>query len=141
MTRTQGLTLLELLIVCAVIGILSAVGIVTFRNAIERARVNEAATQVSADLQRARSASQRFNRGSTFQVAAANDKSYTLTVNGQSTVKTLPAGAKFTAANTIGYSAPFGETGASIITLEVSSASGTKRSVKVLGVTGKVYLQ
>ena len=138
----KGFTLLELLIVCAVIAILTAVGIVTFRNAIERARVNEAATQVSADLQRARSSSQRFNRDSTFQITAANLKAYKLTVNGQETTKTLPAGAQFDTANTISYSAPFGEVGgAAITTLKVKSASGAERSVKVLGVTGKVYLQ
>lgn len=138
----RGFTLLELLIVCAVIAILTAVGIVTFRNATERARVNDAATQVSADLQRARSASQRFNRGSVFQVTAANPRAYKLTVNGQETTKTLPAGAKFDAAKTISYSAPFGEiAGASDVELKVRSAGGTERSVRVLGVTGKVYLQ
>ena len=138
----KGFTLLELLIVCAIIAILSAVGVITFRNAIERARVNEAAVQVSADLQRARSASQRFNRSSTFQITAANLKAYKLTVNDQETTKTLPAGAQFDAAKTVNYSAPFGEVGgAAITTLKVQSASGAERSVKILGVTGKVYLQ
>lgn len=145
MTRTQGFTLLELLIVCAIIGILGAVTATTFVSATRRARVGEASAQLAADLQRARSSAQRFNQNSSLRIASASATSYTLTIGTQTPVtRTLPPNTRVSVKSaplTLTYTAPFGETDISSPILTVSTEGAKSRDVRVLGVTGKVYLR
>ena len=142
----QGFSLLELLIVCTIIAILIAVGFVSFRSATQRARLTEASTQVVADLQRVRSAAQRYNQNASFSTTAATVTSYSILLNNQTYTYKLPAGTQLASTNklNIGYNAPFGEVnGAPNVELTVSlqNQPTETRKVKVLGVTGKVYIQ
>ena len=144
-TKRQGFTLLELLLVVTIIGVMSAVSISGFRAASDRARVNQAAAQLSADLQRARSASQRYNREARFITDTATANSYELVINGDTLERTLPAGAQLSADNALNirYSAPFGEIGDAVpsrIKVDLANRSAKPLYVKVLGVTGKVVL-
>lgn len=145
MRGAKGFTLLELLIVIAIIGILSGLGVLTLRDAIQAARLNEGSAQLAADLQRARSGSQRFNRASTFTLTGSPATSYTVTINGQAVTRTLPEGIRITTtadARSIIYNAPFGEisSGVAGMILKVNLAGhGETREVRVLGTTGKVY--
>lgn len=144
MRAARGFTLLELLLVCAIIGILGAVGTLTLRGAIQSARLNEASTQLAADLKRARSGAQRFNQASSLTLAGSPATEYTVTVNGQTLRRALPNGVRVTAdTQTITYGAPFGEiAGAAGLTLKVElGGMDDAREIKVLGVTGKVYTQ
>lgn len=137
----QGFTILELLLVCAVVGILSAVGLTTFRSAVNRSKVSEASAQIMADLQRARSAAQRYNQDGIFKVAADNATSYTLTIgSGTPSTRALPTGTQIASAVTITYSSPFGETSVAPSPIRVSFPNrGVKsRIISVIGVTGKV---
>ena len=140
----RGFSLLELLIVCAIIGILGAVAARTFTDATRRARVNEASAQLAADLQRARSSSQRFNQNSSLTIATTSATSYTLTIGAQITTRTLPPNTQVTVKSApliLTYKAPFGEMGASNPILTVRTEGAKTRDVRVLGVTGKVYLR
>lgn len=144
MIRTQGVTLIELLIVCAVIGILSALAAPTFVGATRRARVSEASAQLAADLQRARSSAQRLNQNSSLSIESASATSYTLTIGAQDIARTLPANTRVEIDSeelTLIYTAPFGEMDVSNEVLTVRSAGSEARDVRVLGVTGKVYLR
>ena len=149
MRRARGFTLLELLLVCAIIGILSGLGVMSLRNAILNARLSEGSAQLAADLQRARSSAQRYNRDSVFSISGSPATSYTLTLNGGTTnggttqTRALPPDVKLTTtARTITYTAPFGELGVGDLKLilEMPERTDKTRVIKVLGVTGKVYL-
>lgn len=147
--KADGFSLIELLIVCAIIGILGAVATTNFRNASERARVGEASAQLAADLQRARSSAQRLNQNAVLRIASTNAATYTLTLGTQQPItRTLPANTQVSvpaAPLEIRYNAPFGEmtvgnlaTNALLTTRSRSGHEG--REIRVLGVTGKVYL-
>ncbi len=144
MQENKGFSLLELLLVVAIIGILGAVVTTTFTGATRRAQVSEASAQLAADLQRARSSAQRFNQSAVLKITTTTATTYTLTLGSQPTItRTLPTNTQVvvTAPLTLTYSAPFGEmspmTGA---TLTARSKTGSEaRAVRVLGVTGKVY--
>ena len=149
MRGAKGFTLLELLLVCAIIGILSGVGVMSLRNAISNARLSEGSAQLAADLQRARSSAQRYNRNAVLSISGSPATNYTLTLNGGTAkggttqTKALPPGVELkTAERTITYTAPFGEldVGDLKLTLEMPGRTDKTRVVKVLGVTGKVYL-
>ena len=141
----RGFSLLELLIVCAIIGILGAVATTTFTNATRRAHVNEASAQLAADLQRARSSAQRYNQNSSLKIATTSATSYTLTIGAQDPItRTLPPNTQVTvktAPLTLTYTAPFGEMDISNPILTVRTDGAKSRDVRVLGVTGKVYLR
>ena len=143
--RQQGFTLLELLLVVTIIGVMSAVSISGLRAASDRARVNEAATQLAADLQRARSAAQRYNQNASFKIDTATANSYKLTINGTTSERTLPVGTQLAAdsALTVQYSAPFGEIGNAVpsqLKINLANRDTKPLYIKVLGVTGKVIL-
>ena len=142
----RGFSLLELLIVCTIIAILIAVGFVSFRSATQRARLTEASTQIVSDLQRVRSAAQRYNQNTSFSTTATTVTSYSILLNNQTYTYKLPAGTQLASSTklNIGYNAPFGEVnGAPNVELTVSlqNQPTETRKVKVLGVTGKVYIQ
>ncbi len=139
----KGFTIIELLLVCAIIGILSAVAAPNYMAARNRARVNEATAQLAADLQRARSSAQRSN--TTASLTWVDKSNYRTLINGVTVTRTLPENVEIVApANTtVSYSAPFGEVGgAAPVTFSVSlyGRSNVKpREVRVIGTTGKVY--
>lgn len=146
MRRESGLSIIELLLVCAIIGILGAVGAANFRNASERARVAEASAQLAADLQRARSNAQRLNQGAVLRIATTTATTYTLTLGAQAPItRTLPTNTQVSIAAAplvITYSAPFGEMTpmAGAVLTARSRNSQEAREIRVLGLTGKVYL-
>lgn len=142
MNRTHGYTLLELLVVIAVIGILAGIGFSVLSGARARAVVRDTAQQITADLNRARSSAQRSNQDASL-VLAGDGKSYALTLAGADTTFTLPSGLTVQSVNTdpaettATYTAPYGELSGSTGRLwKVSSAAATVY-VKTVGVTGK----
>ena len=144
--KSDGFSIIELLIVCAIIGILGAVATTNFRNASERARVGEASAQLAADLQRARSSAQRLNQDAVLRIGSTSATTYTLTLGTQDPItRTLPANTRVSvpaAPLAITYNAPFGERSlVNNVVLTARSSSGYEgREIRVLGVTGKVYL-
>lgn len=140
MKKAEGFTLLELLAVLAVVGLLAGLAAPAIVGNIRRANLAEAATVVYAELNRARSLSQR----------KSEDQAVTWTADsisaGAGRTVLLPNGARIVTPAAAGhrYTAPHGEFltpggGVGGLRLELVDASGQwKTAVDAVGVTGKV---
>ena len=139
----EGFTLLELLLVLAIIGILAALGFSNFMSAQREAQLQEATAQFATDLQRARSTAQRYNQNASVRLGNI-PSTYTLSVNGVDTVRQLPHGARVVAEGSVAvvsYTAPYGEINATSRRFVISSTrTPDVRYIKVIGVTGKVLI-
>ncbi|MDV6374596.1 pilus assembly FimT family protein [Deinococcus arenicola] len=144
--RTAGLTLIEILIVVAIIGILAGIFGISLIRSIRTAELREAAVQVSTDFQRARSLSQRGSANVVITVPKTAATTYT--VNGQ--LRTLPNSVtmvcKTSCAGTstvaVAYQAPYGELSAvgNVFTISSPVAGIAPFELRVMGVTGKIIL-
>lgn len=140
----KGFSLVELLIVIAIISIIAGVSTPLFLAARDKARVGEVSAQLAADLERARSSSRRGNQNAS--VSWTSSSKYSLTVAGKTTERTVPTGIVVTlpSTTTVEYSAPFGEVTTLMnpsFTIALSGKPDIYETVKVFGVTGKVYRQ
>jgi prepilin-type N-terminal cleavage/methylation domain-containing protein len=140
--RRAGFTLLEILIVLAVLGIVFSIGFVNLRGWVLSNSLQEGASQVGADLERLRSSAWRNNTDGILRVGAGGS-SYTLILSGSSSVQTLPSGVSVSAGSTgdITYTAPYGELGEATsreLTLNVAGDSSRELKLYLVGVTGKV---
>ncbi|GHG24280.1 hypothetical protein CBQ26_11490 [Deinococcus indicus] len=136
----QGFTLIEVLIVMAVLGIVLAIAGNSLLGYLQSQQMREAARQVAGDLERVRSGAMRYNRDATFEIISST--SYRMTVNGASETVTLPDSAQITStpANaTLTYSAPYSELSSAQATIVVKRTGSTKQTtLRTVGVTGKV---
>lgn len=144
--RSHGFTLLEFLLVLAIIGILAgAFGFIAIR-ALRSAELRDAAIQVTSELKRARSTAQRGSTDVTLTwTGGAGGNTYT--VGGRT--YSLPNGIKLVCktncttvpANSLTYQAPYGELSAVGSVFEIQGSSMvTPLEVRIVGVTGKVIL-
>jgi prepilin-type N-terminal cleavage/methylation domain-containing protein len=150
----KGLTLTEVLVVVAIIGIISALGITTFQRQIEHNRLKEAQFQLVKILERARSFSKRYSYN--FQVSfntttnavsviAVDSSNNPITPSPVSINEVLVNKVRFLAFDPVAttaltYNAPFGRFALGSpagITLGFSPTS-IKADVDVVGVTGLV---
>jgi prepilin-type N-terminal cleavage/methylation domain-containing protein len=165
--QNRGFTLVEILVVLAIIGIVTAAIVAFSAKSFRESQLRDGATQLVADLNRARSQSQRTSLDSIVRFSGTfgnPSQNYTTQWAGAAaqSSKTLPSPIRVSPQaaglpNVIKYAAPYGEisnataaeTGAGNIgtgavsgaILEVSSSSSASRLyVKVVGVTGKVVL-
>ncbi|GMA15943.1 type II secretion system protein [Deinococcus metallilatus] len=146
---TRGFTLLELLVVLAIIGILAGIFGISLIRSIRNAELREAATQVATDLRRARSQAQR---GSADVVLVLPGSGGGTTYMVDTVTKTLPNNVKVICKTTCGsgtttnvtYQAPYGELGAgatgSAYTIRSPMSGISDLEVRIVGVTGKVIL-
>jgi prepilin-type N-terminal cleavage/methylation domain-containing protein len=147
-----GFTLIEILIVIAIIGVLLAVGIPNIIRENRVTAVRQVATQLQADLEELRSKSIRFNRNATFTFGT---NSYTRQVPSSeaggftSAVRTIPAGLSVTyvttstpSADTFVYEAPIAQVSPAVRGFQVTfnSDPSVQLFVKVIGVTGKAVI-
>ncbi len=162
MPRQQGFTLLQTLVVMAIIGMLASVlGYYSYVS-VQAGRLREAAQQVVVDIQRARSQAQQTSENSqvalcatisTSCVPAATNRVYTVRWGAGGTgagsgTRTLPYNITLTSVATaagsgyLAYTAPYAETEATGPVWQVTSPASAVRPlyIKVVGVTGKVSL-
>ncbi|MFN4250782.1 Tfp pilus assembly protein FimT/FimU [Deinococcus sp.] len=136
----QGFTLIEVLIVMAVLGIVLAIAGNSLLGYLQSQQMREAARQVAGDLERVRSGAMRYNTEATFEIISST--SYRMKVNGASETVTLPASTQITStpANAkLTYSAPYSELTSAQATIVVKRTGSTKQTtLRTVGVTGKV---
>lgn len=150
----HGFTLLEILIVLAILGILMGIFGMSYLRSIRAAEVREGANQIAADLRAARSAAQRRSSPGTFRWAGVGSLTgYTVEIpSGTATPKTaiLPRGVTFRCldgcptSRTLTYSAPYGEMTTTIngsrFIVESQTPNIQAVEVRVVGITGRVML-
>ena len=147
----DAFTLIEMLVVLAIIGILAGIFGWSLLSSIRKAELREAANQVASDFRRARSQAQR---GSADVVvdwtldAGGKISSYSVAgqsrpvVNRVSMSCTTGCGSGSSTINKVTYTAPYGELGATgnVFTLRSPMTSLPSIEVRIVGVTGKVIV-
>jgi type II secretory pathway pseudopilin PulG len=154
MKPQQGFTLIEILVILALIFIIGGIGFNQWLGASKRGAVRSAAVQIVADLERVRSSARRYNRAATF-TRGTNSKQYTLNINNISSSIDMPEGTETTVQNgtlsgtdlVVSYTAPNAELDSTSLSNppEIKVGLANQPSVppiyiKVIGVTGKVVL-
>ena len=155
--RHHGLTLLELLVVIAIVGILLAIGLLNFTKWREISQVRLALTQVTKNLEQAKTYSRRYNQTYRFQIATDNvsfaiepwDSVNSIVLTGTTAPPSiqgkLPENALFDPSRTdsgMFYTAPFGQRAASALCFPIALAQSTSKprgAFAVIGVMGKIY--
>ncbi|MDI6776854.1 MAG: GspH/FimT family pseudopilin [Syntrophales bacterium] len=136
--RGKGFTLIELMIVIAIMGIMAAIAVPSYQTFMAQRRLNGAARQVMSDLMNARmmAVTQNRNVQVTFPTSAA--ASYTIDATGVPVVKNIQTLYGYYDVTVWGNNNPTFTASGRIaaftnpkITLESTTLSGTKKEVTV----------
>ncbi|MGE5417371.1 MAG: Tfp pilus assembly protein FimT/FimU [Acidobacteriota bacterium] len=136
-SRNRGFTLLELLMVIAMIALIAAIAVPNFRPAWTSTQMKQASRQLQADLILARQEAIGENTTSAVYLYVS---SYDIRVVNTTERKKLPGSISFAAASqnrTINFDNT-GNPGAADITLNLTARSNIPSSVIVRAVTGRV---
>ncbi|WP_135229173.1 pilus assembly FimT family protein [Deinococcus fonticola] len=149
--KISAFTLVEILIVLAIIGILAGIFGWNVISSIRKAELREAANQVASDFRRARSQAQRGSADVAIDWTLdtnGNITAYSVAgqsrpvVNKVSMSCTTGCGSGSSITNKVTYTAPYGELGATgnVFTLRSPMTSLPSIEVRIVGVTGKVIV-
>lgn len=147
--RHGGFTLLEMLVVLAVIAILLSIGFFSYRRYIARQNLTEAQQSLAQALNTARSESRRLSLDRRVQWKKGGNLLTVLSGDGATKIRDVPIpnGLTLTSKDTspVGttlnftYTAPYGRTDAINTEFDlVNNTYGMTAIVRVIGVTGKV---
>jgi len=135
----RGFTLIEVLVALAVLAVLLALSTTGLSQYRKRLALNQAATQLATDLNRARSQARRTSARQT--VSAPNGgTSYTVSGPGRPVVKNLPGGVRFLRGGTVTFYPPYGNTDATPKQFVLEGAGGERVFVNVIGIGGKAVV-
>lgn len=139
-TRIEAFTLIELLIVMAIIGIIGGISVSTYVRESRVSAVKQAAIQLQTDLETLRSNTIRYNGDSSIVV---NSTGYTLNIaidgSTRTVTRTLSTGMianRVTGTSDVTYNAPLATTDAQPLKYEVKLGD-ISYYIKVIGVTGR----
>lgn len=150
--HTGGVTLVEMLLVLAIIGILLGIGTSSYLRWARNEQVREAATQLYSDLNRARTLAQQSSRSAALDFVSATRYDLRLGAAGAADTlrRDLAPGLRLTlygggavAGRTVEFRAPYSEVPAgSALAFEITrdQPGYRKLRVAVAGVTGTVVL-
>lgn len=148
----RGFTLIEILVVLAILGIVLALGFSGYTRWARNVEVRAAAAQLSADLNRVRTTAQRSSANSSLRFDSA--QAYTLVLpaaSGGEQGRTLPVGVQVrtypaeasVVGKTVTYQAPYAELSAdspTALTLSRQQSGFQKVRVGLAGLTGTVVI-
>lgn len=140
--KRKGFSLIEALLVLAVLGIILAIGTPNYLRWRASTAVKQAAAQLAQDLDKQRSEARRINQDR--QLSFSVDAN-TYTANG--VTKSLPSGVALQSASdtSLRFLAPHGTTTTDkalrSYTLSWTNNGEIQRTVRVVGITGKVIVQ
>lgn len=143
----KGISLLELLIVLAVLGILLGVGFVSLRSYQESLTLREAATQVATELLSIRQQARRQSVNFTFQATASSSTYKAGRTSDLASLadKALPRGVVFQSVppggGSITFIAPYGIVSAPNRTFRLRGPGNRVLEVHIVGSTGKVVVR
>jgi type IV pilus assembly protein PilA len=135
----KGFTLIEILIVLAVVGILLAIGSINLVAYQRRLNIEQATTQVATDLSRARMDARRTNQTIEF-IANEDQATYEYGPVGDRRTVNLPEGISFVAGLNVSFNPPYGVLNLPNSFLQMSGYDQT-RQVNLIGVMGKVVIR
>lgn len=149
--RSQGLTLLELLVILGVLAILLGMGMSGYVSYRRSLLIREATTQFATDLAYWRSQTRKTSRSYQFVVipntgtyqVGEYDKSSSGGFKGTPITKNLPAGAVFSQVKdpTFQFFAPYGVTSAANNSIEIQALGNRRLQVNLVGLTAKVVVR
>ncbi|PYE54437.1 pilus assembly FimT family protein [Deinococcus yavapaiensis] len=147
---SAGFTLLEALVVCAILGVVLGVGFFVATRAVRQGAVREAAFLVASDLRAARFEAVRSSLVQVFSwpSEARETVGYTMASGNRSLSRVLPSGTRLVCVTCpvgrviVTYTPPYAELAAAIgVVLRVEGVPGTRPLlVKIVGITGKVMV-
>lgn len=146
-THQAGFSLVELLLVIAVLGILMGLGIVNYTRSVRAAEVRDAAALITTQLRQARAQAQKDSVN--MRMSWNTDGQYAVgPTSAMPAMQSLPKGVTLRCktsctGSSVGFTAPYGELSSGIGTVfEVVSPHGGIRAyeVRLVGVTGKAMM-
>ena len=140
-----GFTLLELLVIMAILGIIAGIFGLQLLRTIRQNELRDAAYQLIGDLRRARTGAQKLGVDNTVSIVA-NTSTYTLLVDTTTKTYTLPHGVRVNpvgATTDLTYKPPFGTLAANGASWRLTSPADANLNlwVNAVGITGKVMLR
>ena len=131
--KQRGFTLIEMLIVCAILAILLGIGLVNFQKFRTNLELRQAQQMLVQELNRARSDSRRLSQDQLVTWNASQLMIGTRTIDFDDSIQLV----KIKGSNDLTYTAPYGRLKLTDYLFELRHGE-LKREVRVYGVTGKI---
>lgn len=130
---TKGFTLIEMLIVCAVLAVLLGIGVVNFQRFRNTLELRQAQQTLVQELNRARSDSRKLSQDQVMTWTAHSLNVGSRTIHFEDSIELV----KVKGSNDLTYTAPYGRLKVTNYLFELRHGD-SKREIYVYGITGKI---